>query len=567
MGGPKDTIPPVLIAVNPARGDTAFPRTGGSVRLRYNEYTVVKDANGILLSPPHKKKPKAKVKGKEIVVTFQDTLKENTTYTIDFGSALADNNEGNIAPKYVYTFSTGPEVDSLYITGTVLDAENLTPVKKALVMLYRQWRDSSCILTLPDAVGRTDDWGFFSIRNIGSGPYWIYACSDESGDYLYNLGEERIGFLDTAITPAMVVRDSVYELMGFDMKDTLACQARRSTYEIAIFKEFQSKQYIKDKGRKAAKTGYVTFSAPDVELSSFQILGVDSTDIIMQFSPQRDSFDFWLNTKYPPEDSLFMTVSYMKTDSTGHLALTTENISAAISKDKAAKAKTEEGRKAAEADTLTDLKITLAESNVEQDGITLEFSCPVVEMCLDSILLLATNTRNQTDTASFTFTQDTTNIMRYVLQNTEPYRPGYKYTLSIPEATFWDVYHRKNKASKKDFQLPNTENLSTITLNISGTDSKRYIVELTDEGRKKVFRKYEVLRDSTYYFPYLSEGKYAIRLTEDRNNNGLFDTGNLLKWKQAERMKLFTLAGGSTVIEIKEQMDIIQDIDLKQIFE
>lgn len=567
MGGPKDTIPPVLIAVNPARGDTSFPRTGGSVRLRYNEYTVVKDANGILLSPPHKKKPKAKVKGKEIVVTFQDTLKENTTYTIDFGNALADNNEGNIAPKYVYTFSTGTEVDSLYITGTVLDAENLTPVKKALVMLYRQWRDSSCILTLPDAAGRTDDWGFFSIRNIGAGPYWIYACSDDNGDYLYNLGEERIGFLDTAITPTMVVRDSIYELMGFDMKDTLACQARRSTYEISIFKEFQSRQYIKDHGRKAAKTGYVTFSAPDVELSSFQILGVDSTDIIMQFSPRRDSFDFWLNTKYPPEDSLFMTVSYMKTDSTGNLALTTENLSAAIGKEQAAKAKTEEGRKAAEADTLTDLKITLAESNVEQDGITLEFSCPVVEMYTDSIVLLSTNTRNQTDTASFTFTQDSTNIMRYVLQNTELYRPGYKYTLSIPEATFWDVYHRKNKASKKDFQLPNTENLSSITLNISGTGEKRYIVELTDEGRKKVYRKYEVLRDSTYYFPYLSEGKYAIRLTEDRNNNGLFDTGNLLKWKQAERMKLFTLAGGSTVIEIKEQMDIVQDIDLKQIFE
>ncbi len=567
MGGPKDTIPPVLIAVTPANGDTSFPRTGGSVRLRYNEYTVVKDASGILLSPPHKKKPKAKVKGKEIVVTFQDTLKENTTYTIDFGSALADNNEGNLAPKYVYTFSTGTEVDSLYITGTVLDAENLTPVKKALVMLYRQWRDSSCILTLPDAVGRTDDWGFFSIRNIGEGPYWIYACSDDNGDYLYNLGEERIGFIDTAITPKLVVRDSVYELMGFDMKDTLACQARRSTYEISIFKEFQSKQYIKDKGRKAAKTGYVTFSAPDVEISSFQILGVDSTDIIMQFSPKRDSFDFWLNTAYPPEDSLFMTVSYMKTDSTGHLALTTENISAAISKEQAAKAKTEEGRKAAEADTLTDLKITLEESNVEQDGITLEFSCPVVDMCLDSIVLLSTNVRNQTDTASFTFTQDSTNIMRYLLQNSEPYRPGYKYTLSIPEATFRDVYHRKNKASKKDFQLPNTENLSTITLNISGTGGGRFIVELTDEGRKKVYRKYEVLRDSTYYFPYLNEGKYAIRLTEDRNHNGLFDTGNLLKWKQAERMKLFTIAGGSTVIEIKEQMDIVQDIDLKQIFE
>ncbi len=133
--------------------------------------------------------------------------------------------------------------------------------------------------------------------------------------------------------------------------------------------------------------------------------------------------------------------------------------------------------------------------------------------------------------------------------------------------TFWDVYGRKNKAEKKDFQLPNTENLNSLTVNLRGTGGKRYIIELTDEGRKKVFRKYEVLEDGTFYFPYLSDGKYAIRLTEDRNNNGLFDTGNLLKWQQAERMKLFKLYDGSTAIEIKEQMEITQDIDLTTLFE
>ena len=566
-GGPKDTIPPVLTGLTPAWGDTAFPLTGGSIRLKFNEYTVVKDQAGILLSPPHKKKPKTKVKGKEIVVTFQDTLRPNTTYTIDFGNGLADNNEGNLFPKCVYSFSTGDTLDSMYITGTVLDAESLVPVKGAFVSLYREWRDSSTMLLLPDAAGRTDDWGFFSMRNLKPGPYWIYASTDENKDYLYNLGEEKIGFLDSAITPTLVMRDSIYELMGFDMKDTLACQARKSQFELSVFKEFYSTQFIKDKGRKDERCGYVTFGAPDVQMSSFQILGVDSTDIILQYSPKRDSFVFWLNSKYPPEDSLFMTVSYMKTDSTGNLALTTENLAAAVSKEKAAKAKTEEGRKAAEADTLTDQKLTVTDTNVEQDGITLEFSVPIIEMHMDSIVLLTTNTRNQTDTSSFTFIQDTSNMMRYVLQNTEAYKPGYKYSLSIPMGTFWDVYGRKNKAEKKDFQLPNTENLNSLTVNLRGTGGKRYIIELTDEGRKKVFRKYEVLEDGTFYFPYLSDGKYAIRLTEDRNNNGLFDTGNLLKWQQAERMKLFKLYDGSTAIEIKEQMEITQDIDLTTLFE
>ena len=566
-GGPKDTIPPVIVGVQPDWGDTAFPLTDGKSRVKFNEYTVVKDAQSILLSPPHKKKPKTKVKGKEIVVTFPDTLRPNTTYTIDFGQGLADNNEGNIAPKYVYAFSTGDTLDSMYICGTVLDAENLTPVKKALVSLYTDFRDSSAMLQLPAAAGRTDDWGFFTIRNIKPRHYWIYACTDENNDYLYQLGDEKIGFLNDSIIPTTVMRDSIYELMSFNMKDTLLCQARKGQVELAVFKEFQSKQYIKDKGRKNLRQGYVTFSAPNVELKSFQILGVDSTDIIKQYSPQRDSFDFWLNSQYPPEDSLFMTVVYMKTDSTGNLALTSENIAAAVSREVAAKAKTEEGIKAAEADTLTDLKINLVEANVEQDGITLEFTVPIVEMELDSIVLLTTNTRNQTDTTTFSFVSDTTSILKYLIQNSEEYKPGYKYELIIPEATFWDVYHRKNKAAKKEFQLPNTENLNTLTINLTGTNGKRYLVELTDDSCKKVFRKYEVLEDGTFYFPYIQDGKYSIRFTEDRNNNGLFDTGNLLKWQQSERMKLYKLSDGTSKFEIKEQMDIIQDIDLTTLFD
>ncbi|MCF0173167.1 MAG: Ig-like domain-containing protein [Bacteroidales bacterium] len=565
-GGPKDTIPPVLLSVNPAHGATNFPLTGGTVSLRFDEYTVVKDQQQILLSPPGKKKPKAKPKGKDIVVSFQDTLLPNTTYTLDFGKSLADNNEGNLNPRYVYVFSTGEEIDSMYFCGTVVDCETLAPVKNALVSLYTDLSDSASINLLPVAATRSDDWGFFALRNVKPQPYRIYATTDENFDYKYNPGEERIGFCDTMITPHLVVRDSVYELLAFDMKDTLECLARKGEIEIAVFKEFYANQFIKNKGRKKEKTGYVTFSAPDVDIRSFQIMGVDSTDIIMQYSPQHDSIDFWINADYPLSDSLLITINYMKTDSTGTLSLTQEDIAVAMSKEERAKAKTDKGIEAAKADTLTNLKLNLDEKTVEQVGISFEFDTPIIEMCMDSIILVRTNTRNQTDTTSYTFVQDTTNIMRYILQASEGYKPGFKYNLIVGSKAFHDVYHRFNSRSNKEFQLPKTEDKSSITLNVKGTQGQRYIVELVDENCKKVFRTYVVTEDGPYYYPYIEKGRYSIRITEDRNGNGLFDTGNLMKWQQAEPIKLFKLPDDTKVIILEEPMDLVQDIDLQQIF-
>lgn len=135
-GGPKDTIPPVLLKVNPDFNTTNFPRYDGKISLTYDEYTVVKNAGDIYLSPPMRKRITHKIKGKNIVFSIPDTLAENRTYTIDFGEALADNNEGNIAPRLVYAFSTGDTLDSLYITGNIIDCQTLQPVKKALVALY-----------------------------------------------------------------------------------------------------------------------------------------------------------------------------------------------------------------------------------------------------------------------------------------------------------------------------------------------------------------------------------------------------------------------------------------------
>ena len=554
-GGPKDTIPPVLLKIEPADRTRNMPTADVKIALTYDEYTVVKEASGIYLSPPTKHSPTAKVKGKSIVVTLRDTLAENTTYTIDFNNALADNNEGNMAPRFTYVFSTGDTIDSMYLTGTVLDCEKLTPVKGALVALYEDLSDSACMLSLPAAATRTDDWGYFVIRNVKPVAYQIYAYSDEDRDNLYMQGEDYIAFHDTLFTPTLIVSDSVYELKSFNMKDTLDCQKRESQLSLLLFKETASRQFIKNKGRTDQKKGFIRFNARNTVLNSFQIFGVDSTAITTHFTPERDSMDFWINTSYTLPDSLLLTVEYMKTDSLGNLAMTKEDIAVSLN-DEQKKALASKAKQ----DTLINVTYTCKNENVEQDGITITFPDPLATIDTSAILFVATNPKNQNDTIAFTFEKDSTLFEVYHMQSSQKYQTGYKYEVIYPEGTFHDIYGRKNKENKIDIQLPNTDKTGSITLNISGIHDTRYIIELVSADKKNVFRKFTVDKDTQLYFPYLAAGEYTFRITEDRNGNGIFDSGNLLERKQPEKVIMFKKPDGTEIIDLPEQTDIEQDL-------
>lgn len=556
-GGPKDTIPPVLIKIEPADKTLNMPLGDVKIALTYNEYTVVKEASGIYLSPPTKHAPQAKVKGKSILVTLRDSLAENTTYTIDFYNALADNNEGNLAPRFTYVFSTGDTIDSMYITGTVLDCEKLTPVKGVLVALYDDLSDSACMVSLPAAATRSDDWGFFVIRNIKPQPYQIYAYSDDDKDNLYLQGEDFIAFHDTLFTPTLVVSDSIYELGSFDMKDTLACQKRESQLSLLLFKETASRQFIKNKGRVDQKRGFIRFNAQNTVLNSFQIFGVDSTAITKRFSPEKDSMDFWINTSYNLPDSLLLTVEYLKTDSLGNLAMTKEDVAISL---------TDEQKKAladkAASDTLINVSYDCKNENVEQDGITISFPNPMDSIKSSDILFISTNPKNQNDTTTFVFEKDTSKFEVYHMQLAGKYQTGYKYQVIFPEGTFKDIYGRKNSEKKIDIQLPNTDKTGSITLNVSGIDNTRYIIELVSADKSKVFRQFTVDKDTQLYFPYLAAGDYTFRITEDRNGNGIFDSGNLLERKQPEKVIIFKKPDGTELINLPEQTDIEQDLKL-----
>ena len=562
-GGPKDTIPPVLLKINPEFNATNFPRYDGTISLTYDEYTVVKNVAEIYLSPPIKKRITHKIKGKNIVFSIPDTLAENRTYTLDFGEGLADNNEGNIAPRLVYAFSTGDTVDSLYITGNIIDCQTLQPVKKVLVALYTDHSDSACFKIFPDAASKSDEWGFFSIRNISDTLYRIVAFTDSDNDNRYDPTKDQIAFLDTLIRPTEVVRDSIYELQSFDKKDTLACMERKSMFELLMFTELQSVQFLKNSGRRSEKSGFLSFNAPDVEISNIEFFGVADSSVIIQYAPAKDSLDFWINTPYKLEDSLLLKLSYKRTDSTGVLRDTIENISLGLPKPESATGGQQ--KKEQPKDTVFKFSIVAKNENIAHDGISLVSALPIIRWNRDMLVLTAKNPRHQVDTITFKFEQDPQEIRRFVMYMDREIKDGHEYEFIVPQGAFFNLDNLPNAEVSNKFTPPKSEDASSITLVLNGVDTK-YIVELVDKERKNVFRKYNVSRDTSLLFPYLKANDYSVRITEDRNQNGLFDSGNFLDKRQPEKVRMYQTSPGVYIIKLPEMADLEQTINIKEMF-
>ncbi|MBQ1841810.1 MAG: Ig-like domain-containing protein, partial [Bacteroidales bacterium] len=323
-GGAKDTIPPVLnvAKLKPSQGATNVPTHKTTLTFPFDEYVKVKEIKNLYLSPPLEKAPKYKIKGKSLVVYFENDLDSNTTYTLDITGAVVDNNEGNPFPGYTLVFSTGEQIDSMGITGIVQSSTTLLPIKGATVLLYKDAADSAVFLKRPSAASKTDDWGYFSIRNIQDTVYRVYAIKDENNNNMYDPDNEQIAFLDSAFRPSRVVTDTLYEFLKFDMKDTAACLARKTDVELSLFREKPSKQYVVKKERVGDRTGYITFMAPNAKIHKMRVKGIPRKKLITQFNITKDSLEIWVNDQRPMPDTLLFQMNYDKTDTLGMLVPT-----------------------------------------------------------------------------------------------------------------------------------------------------------------------------------------------------------------------------------------------------
>ena len=562
-GGPKDTIPPVITELFPLPGATGVPVEKTQLKMTFNEYVVVKDAKSLYLSPPMEKSPKYKIKGKSVIVYFEEPLDSNRTYTLDVTNAIADNNEGNKFPGYTLVFSTGDVVDSMLVTGIVQDCNTLQPLKGATVMLYKDHADSAVFLKRPDAAMKTDDWGYFCLRNIQDTLFRMYAVWDENNNNKYDPETEKIAFIDSLVKPIVVVNDSLPEVLKYDMKDTVHCLARKQEYELNMFKEITSKQMIVNKERVGDRTAYITFMSPYAQIDSIWIKGVPQEKLITQFNLVQDSLEIWVNDPAPQPDTLHLNVKYMKTDTLGMLNSFLEEIKLA-NPTKSSAVKTPK-KNIKHEDTTAVFTLTAEPETVEQNGFVFEFKYPIVENAFDSLQFKYLNPKQQEFTETFTVVQDSLNLRKYILRPNVEMLVGYEYFLKVPHRKFKDINGFYNDSTEVKVTLPNDDKLSTMHLTLSNVNNK-YIVDLLNEKRDKVLRTYIIDKDSVLDFPYLKAGKYSIRITEDLNRNSLVDTGNLLEHKQPEKVRFYKLDDGTFLIDIPEMTELDQNIDIKEMF-
>ena len=562
-GGLKDTIPPVIVMIDPLPGQTNFPLEGGSVVFTFNEYVVIKDAKNIFLSPPQSRQPDSRLRGKRVVVSFPEPLLPNTTYTINFPDAIADNNEGNLFPGYTYVFSTGDQIDSSYLTGVVNDSNTLSPVKGARVLLYKDQSDSAVFNSLPYAAAVTDDWGFFAISFIQDTLYRIFAVDDLDGNSRYDPSTERIAFIDSLIRPMHEVNDTVPELLKYDMTDTLACKSRVADYEMQLFQERNTRQFIRQHERVSPRAAYLTFAAWDARVDTLWVRGYPADRIITQFNTACDSMELWINDRRPVPDTLSLMVNYLKTNADGELRPELEEVILAQEKKVQTPAR---GRQRIEhTDTICLFSVDAKPEQVEQEGISVIFPLPIIYERFDSVHFFSINPKQVRTSEPFRFERDSLNLLHYVIWPDIKYQTGWEYELFIPEGAFTDINGFRSDSLSLKFKLPDDEKLSTLILDLVNPQYD-YVVDLMDSNLGKTFRTFRVHEATKIVIPYLGAGAYAIRIFEDVNGNSLLDAGSLLERRQSEKVRTVQTDGDRT-ISIPASSEIEQTVDLTELFQ
>lgn len=562
-GGDKDTIPPYIVAINPLPGSTNVPLKGASFVFGFSEYVSIKNAANIVLSPPQQKRPVARLRGRNLVVSFEEDLKPNTTYTISFTDAIADANEGNMFAGYSYAFSTGDKIDSMMITGTVRDCNTLAPIKGATVLLHKDFSDSAVFKTLPYAVAKTDDWGFFVLPFIQDTLYRLYAIKDANNDNILNPETELVGFCDSAVRPVMTASDTTREMLRYDMLDTLACLARHSEYDINLFREIPSKQLLVNRERTAERSAYITFMAQNARINSISINNFRQDQIISQFNLQRDSLELWINSRRAAPDTMKISVDYYKTDSTGVLKPTVEELRLPMDNEKRTYSKRTR-RDITQEDTTCNFTLTAAPETIEQTGYIIEFKYPIIYENFDSLIFSYVTPRQTVDTSTFHVVRDSLNLRKYFIIPDEKLQTGYEYRLKIPHRAFRDINGFYSDSSEVKCSLPSDDKLSTMIVDFTGVDRK-IIIDLLDEKMNKSLRNYVIDADATLSFPYLKEGRYCLRITEDANRNSFVDTGSVLERRQPEKVMFYEI-DGEQFIDIPASSELSQTINISEMF-
>ena len=577
-GGWFDDDPPRVVSATPA--DQSTNVTTQKITILFDEFIKLEDpTQNVIVSPPQLEMPEIQAKGKKIVVELKDSLKPNTTYTIDFSDAISDNNEGNPMGNFTYTFSTGEQIDTFEVAGYVIDASNLEPVKGISVGLYNNLADSVFRKEPLMRVSRTDASGHFVIKGVAPGEYRVYALQDADGDFKFTQKSEMIAFSHQTYKPSAgpdIRQDTIW-------RDTLHIDnILRVPYThfypddvvMLAFQEQQTDRYLlKQPDRTDADRIKLFFSYGNEQLPIIKGLNFDADSaFVVEHNAKKDTITYWLrDTTLINTDTLTLSMEYLKTDSAGVLVSQTDTIEV-IAKTSYAKRqkerqkeyetwqKEQEKRKKREEpyDSIYPIKplevrVEIPKSVNPISKVFINIPTPLAKADTSAVHLYS-----QIDSLWYRAPFDIIRLDSVMghFELLAEWQPGTEYSLEIDSAAFVDIYGLESNPIKQGIQAQSLDEFSSLVFRLSGVRDTGIVVQLLGTEDKSL-RQVRAGNDGEAAFFYLEEGKYYARAFVDRNGNDLWDTGNYDDDQQPEDVYYY-----SGEIECKAKWDVTKQWNL-----
>ena len=536
-GGPYDETPPKFVSSTPVPNQINY--TGKKIEILFDELIQIeKPSENVIITPPQMELPVIRSAGKKAVIELKDTLKPNTTYTIDFTNSISDNNEKNVFENFSFAFSTGDIIDTLEVSGVLLNAENLEPMPGITIGLHNNLEDSAFVKLPFVRTSRTNDKGQFTIRNITPGTYHIFALNDVNRDYKFDQPGEDIAFLDSVIVPSFELttrQDTTW-------KDSLTIDTIRTVgytrffpdnIELRLFKEKFERQYMVKPERPDEKYFTLRFNT---KLDTVPVpvpinfTPEDSTWYFVQQTEGGTAVNYWLaDSTVWKQDTLQVQVSYPKSDSLNILRPQTDTVQLVLRRRPAEKKKK---KKKDEPDPIVFLGMQVdAPSSMDLfDTISVTFNEPVLDINKE-MFFLDQKIDTVWNTVDFDFFPDSTNSLNYFIRR--PWKYGEEYRIEVDSAAIHSLYGKWNDFFTGEFKIKKEDEYGYLYLNINGVDTTAF-VELLSSGDAPV-RKAKV-KDGGVLFMDLKPDKYYARIVIDTNGNGVWDTGNYIEKRQPEEV-------------------------------
>jgi len=582
-GGPKDETPPNVIKTKPSQSTVKF-EPQKKIVITFDEYIQLENIyQEMILSPPVQGNVMAVIKGKDLVIEFpEEAVFDTTTYTLSFGNAIKDNNEGNILKGYEFVFSLKDYLDTMNIEGRIVSAFNHKPDEERMyVMAYKNLADSTPLLEKPRYITRANEDGTFAIHNMETGNYRLFGLKDLNSNMLFDLPEEQIAFSDSIInlTPErfendIVIQDSAL-LSSIAMSDTVPADSvltdtlvkAESKYsfqtELFFFKQEIKNLYLTNNDRPRPDQLFFTFSQslPDsVSLVLLNYTPVSSKWYLLDQNATNDTLKFWLtDTSMVAMDSLSVELGYPVYDSLFNIYTKHDTLLMIAQKEKSSSVK---GRKDKSRESKREMtpgaeikeKITLS-NNIKNSSafdlnrkIAIFTPTPLLNVLPEKIRLVRMKDTLEVP-VNCTITHDPLSFYRINID----YQPEEltTYRLFIPQGSITDIFGVTHDTITVGFKTQAEDYYGALTIHVSQVKTP-LVLQLMDDKENLLMEK-SVLSDQDIHFEYLYPKTYILKVIVDNNGNGRWDTGNYLKKLQPERVIYY-----SQPVEIRSnwEMDI-----------